>query len=345
MRFKVHSNYVYTGGPDCLHQVAGAVKRRGYYSAMVYPPDHNGKGVMPYYQEIYDIDTAETRDENLDDPDTVQIIPANWGPDWYPYSHDSEYCIRAKGSNPYHSTKILYWVGWIPWQFWQWGGVDVPVDLKHPNMQKSYHACQTQKCYDTLLNSNVIKPERIFFLREHTVDVFFHSEEEIKQSLPQRQNIVLYNPVKGPETSKKIMEICQDLNCEFIPVRGMTHKEMAELGMKAKVYIDFGPYPGKEKIHREMAVCGCSIITGSDGCADNPIDVPSGNRKFFRQGGHYDWIAVKKQIIWDLENHSLAIDDLHMRYYRQSVRAEKAQFENDVDIMLQTIQTYGNLVD
>ena len=141
------------------------------------------------------------------------------------------------------------------------------------------------------------------------------------------------------------MDICRDLNCEFIPVRDMTHKEMAELGMKAKVYIDFGPYPGREKIHREMAVCGCSIITGSDGCASNPIDVPSGSRKFFRQCGYYDWVAVKKQIIWDLENHSLAIDDLHMKYYRESVRAEKTRLENDVEIMLQTIQTYGNLID
>jgi len=311
---------------------------------MVYPPDFDGQGVMEYYKNYYGIDIAETRLENLDEPDTVQIVPAGWGPDWYPISPDTQYCIQANCPNAFHSTKIMYWLGWTVWQHWEIK-LDVEPDLTHKNLQKVYHACQSQRTYDLLMNSGCIKPERIFFLREHTVDTFMHSDEELRTTLDKRKNLVLFNPVKGPENARSLMKVCRDLNCTFIPVTGMSHQQMVDLGMQSKVYIDFGPFPGREKIHREMAVCGCSIITGSDGSANNPIDVPSGPRKFFRMGGHYDWIAVKKQIKWDLENHEQAFDDFHMQHYRESVRAEKPRFENDVDNMLATIKIYGNLVD
>lgn len=328
-----------------MHQLAGSVANRGYYSAMIYPPYGYGKGIVPFYEQVYNLKHVETREENLDDPDTVQVLPAGWGPDCYPFQKGGHSCIKVKGDNLYKSTKIMYWLGFTPWQLWEQHGIDSPVDLTHPNIKKMYHACQSQFCYDYLINSKLVSPELVFFLREYTHDVFMHSEEEIQNSLPQRENIVLYNPLKGPANSQAIIDVCKDLNCEFVPIQDMHHNDMSVLGMKSKIYIDFGPYPGREKIHREMAVCGCSIITGSDGCANNPIDVPSGSRKFFRQGGHYDWIAVKKQIIWDLKHHAEAVNDLHMIHYRQSVRAEKDRFENDVNHMLQTIQTYGNLTD
>lgn len=347
MRFKLHSNHRYTGGPDCVHQVAGALKRRGYYSAIVYPYGDHGeeKKILPYYQEIYGIDCVETRDQNTDEPDSIQVIPANWGPDWWPITPETTYCIKPRCNTPYKSTKIFYWLGWVNWQLWKIGGYDAEIDLKHENMQRVYHACQSQRSYDNLMNSGIIDPQKIFFLREHTVDVFLHSEEELRASLPQRKNFVLYNPAKGPENAEKIKQVCSDIDCIFMPLSGMSHAQMAELGMQAKIYIDFGPFPGKEKIHREMAACGCTVITGSDGSANNPIDVPSGSRKFFRIGGHYDWIAVKKQIMWDLENHGQALDDLHMRHYRDCVRDEKRQFEIDVDEMIQVIQTFGNLAE
>jgi len=342
MRFKFHCTRHYSGGPDCLHQLAGAVKRRGYYSAIVYPP-FQIDGVLPYYKEIYDIHAVETRDENIDDPDTVQVFPAGWGPDYWPMSQDAPFCVKPSGNNPFKSTKIMYWLGFTEWQLWQNAGYDCPVDLHHPHLQKMYHACQSQFIYDYLIGSNLINSEQIFFVREHTVDAFLHNEEDIQKSLPHRKNIVLYNPAKGPQNANILIDVCKDIDCEFIPIQKMSHQEISELGMKSKVYIDFGPFPGREKIHREMAICGCTIITGSDGCSNNPIDVPSGSRKFARIGGHYDWIAVKKQIIWDLENHTAALDDLHMRYYRQSVREEKQRFENDVDVMIDALKNYGNL--
>lgn len=347
MRFKIHSNHRYTGGPDCVHQIAGALKRRGYYAAIVYPSGENQekKGMLPYYGNLYGIDTAESREENVDEPDTVQVLPANWGPDWWPMSEDTAHCIQPRCEDPYKSTKVFYWLGWVDWQLWQVGGWERPIDLKHKNMQRVYHACQSQLTYDKIIASGLIKKERVFFLRDQTMDVFRHSEDEIRQSLPDRKNIVLYNPAKSPENAEAIKAMCGDLDCSFVPLTGMSHADMAKAGMEAKVYIDFGSHPGREKIPREMASCGCTVITGSDGTANNPIDVPSGSRKFFRIGGHYDWVAVKKQIMWDLENHQQAVDDLHMRHYRDMVRADKQQFENDVDGMLQTIHTYGNLAE
>lgn len=42
---------------------------------------------------------------------------------------------------------------------------------------------------------------------------------------------------------------------------------------RAKVYIDFGSHPGKDRIPREAALSGCVVITGKRGAAANDIDI------------------------------------------------------------------------
>ena len=48
----------------------------------------------------------------------------------------------------------------------------------------------------------------------------------------------------------------------------MTSKEVQELLSKCKVYIDFGHFPGKDRVPREAAMCNCCIITGKYGASN-----------------------------------------------------------------------------
>ena len=43
---------------------------------------------------------------------------------------------------------------------------------------------------------------------------------------------------------------------------------------RSKIYIDFGPHPGMDRIPREAALAGCLVITNSEGAAGFQSDVP-----------------------------------------------------------------------
>jgi len=47
----------------------------------------------------------------------------------------------------------------------------------------------------------------------------------------------------------------------------MSRDEVIKTLQKAKVYIDFGNHPGKDRIPKEAATLGCCVITGKKGSA------------------------------------------------------------------------------
>ena len=53
-----------------------------------------------------------------------------------------------------------------------------------------------------------------------------------------------------------------------------TRLPLIELLLSAKLYIDFGNHPGKDRIPREAAALGCIIMTNRRGSALNDVDVP-----------------------------------------------------------------------
>lgn len=86
-----------------------------------------------------------------------------------------------------------------------------------------------------------------------------------------KENIVVFNPKKDTEIAKKIMAVDPDINYQRI--ENMTPEEVQTLLAKAKVYMDFGYFPGRERLPREAALSGCVVITGKRGAAANDIDV------------------------------------------------------------------------
>jgi len=330
-RFKIHSSYNLRGGADAMHMTCGALTELGHYAAIVYDPAADSLPILEPYATRYGIVHRETRKDNKDEPDTVQMIPAGWGPNWYQYAPDTPSCLKFEGDNNYKSTKIMCWLGLGIWQDWSIEK-NMPVDVHHPNLQLSFHACGSQRAYDFLANSGIIPHNKIFFLRDYTNPIFIHDEDYLQSIAHDKENIVLYNPTKGMENTQNLMSICGDL--KFVPLIDMTHEQMREWGLKSKVYIDFGPFGGREKAHREMAGCGCTIITGDEGASANPIDVPNGRRKFPRFAGHYDYVAIREQIRYDLNHYGSAMNEPHMVEYRAGVRREREVFFSDIRVML-----------
>lgn len=87
-----------------------------------------------------------------------------------------------------------------------------------------------------------------------------------------KSDIILYNPKKNFEFTEKIINSAQDL--KFFPLNGMTQDELINIYKKAKVYIDFGTFPGAERIPKEAVINGCCILTGKYGASNFYDDVP-----------------------------------------------------------------------
>lgn len=102
----------------------------------------------------------------------------------------------------------------------------------------------------------------------------------------------------------------------------------------AKVYVDFGAHPGKDRIPREAASCGCCVITNKKGSAAFWEDVPVLEAyKFSNVSSQYDKIAnLLKDICADFKKHSINFD-----VYRQFIKEEGKKFTNDVKNMLEII--------
>ncbi len=118
-----------------------------------------------------------------------------------------------------------------------------------------FYNCEYIKDY---LLKNGVKKENTFYLCGPLNDDFFEEAKAVDSS--KKRNIVLYNPNKGYFFTKKVIQYAKNkgLDAQFIPLKGLDRNQMIDLYKQAKLYIDFGDFPGPERIPRESVVMKCN---------------------------------------------------------------------------------------
>lgn len=172
------------------------------------------------------------------------------------------------------------------------------------------------------LESNGFK--NIIEVSDYLNDDFFISRPETT-----REPVVLYNPAKGLEFTEQLFSS----GLLFIPVTGMKRAEVINLMHRSKVYIDFGNHPGKDRMPREAAICGCCVITGRNGSAMYDIPIPE---EYKIERMHYNIPEIINRISDCIENYDIRRKDFDA--YRDSIRAEKEQFKEGVKQLAHEIQ-------
>ena len=139
-----------------------------------------------------------------------------------------------------------------------------------------------------------------------------------------RQNIALYNPAKGYDDIKPLIEKADWL--DWIPLINLPVEKMVLLMQVGKIYVDFGKHPGKDRSPREAAVNGCCVITNKKGSAAFLEDVPIPELFKFDSP-----ISQLEEI--DLLMHKICSDFKYFQDmftdYRTLIKSEKSLFEND----------------
>ena len=141
-----------------------------------------------------------------------------------------------------------------------------------------------------------------------------------------KENIILYNPQKGIRYTKKLMKIMHGY--KFVALQGFTREQLNHLFDQAKLYIDFGPFPGKDRLPREAAIHNCCIITGRFGASNYFEDVPVYDKYKFDML-HADYAAIKVRIDEVFAHYDECIKDFS--YMRESICKEEENFYREIE--------------
>lgn len=141
-----------------------------------------------------------------------------------------------------------------------------------------------------------------------------------------KKDIILYNPKKGHLFSLQI--ISKMTGYEFVPLIGLSREQLKQLFSDAKLYIDFGHFPGKDRLHREAALNCCCIITGKNGASRFYEDVPiDSDYKFDATASSLP--AIVERIKYVLAHYDKCIHDFD--FLRKTIMDEQATFYREVE--------------
>lgn len=247
-----------SGGPELLHQLVDEINNsQSARASIVYYPFKQSYKVPEAYSH-YNIDIKTLN--NIYDSDCTVVIP----------EVKTKYVKKFKGKNI-----AVWWMSVDNYLGLHWLGTS-KEKLKHKwdilkgsklavnNMANVTHLVQSHYAMEFINSYGLPAVMLSDFLNEE------HLNSDITN--PKRENVIAYNPKKGVALTQGL--IASFPQFKFVPIQNMTSKEVKQLLNLAKVYIDFGEHPGKDRFPREAVMAGCCIITGRKGSALNNIDVP-----------------------------------------------------------------------
>lgn len=328
----LHTNQA-TGGSELLHQLVYHLRNDLKIEAYLYCPYNDSNPIHQFYKKYNNPAIKSIEDSNnnvLLFPEAYWILPTisryqNIKKTMWWLSVDNFYLSIFLGNRKdFFLDKAINKV----WRFFFkktlidieekiYKKVDFSI-LKLPKEVQNLDLYLAQSFYalNYLLQQGIPK-EKVFYLSDYLNEDFLKT----KVDLPKKENVVIYNPKKGREFTKKIIKEAKDI--KFIPIINMTPKQVIEALQKAKVYIDFGNHPGKDRIPREAAILGCCIITGKRGSAAFYEDVPIPNEYKFDD----DEENIPK-IINKIKDCFESFDKRHLdfNHYREVIKQEPQKF-------------------
>lgn len=306
---------VATGGTELLHQLCHKLSKIGCEAYMWYGnnaespvADRFKKYHTRYVSNVYDAE------------ESVFIIPE--------VMPQIAISIKAK--------KVILW--WLSVDNFLRTLLEGSLDEKHvfdlikgkDDDSRILHYAQSQYAINYLLQRG-INPREIYYLSDYLNEEFMKRALSSGLSLPRYAN-VLYYPGKGYEFTSKLIQASPELN--WIPLRNYTPEEMRTVMCRSMVYIDFGNHPGKDRIPREAAICGCCILVGLDGAAANPVDIPI-PQEFKVEGKDENIGLIIQKIKYLIQNY----EEANSRFdnYRRIIQGEEAEFEKDIRSLAECI--------
>ena len=251
-----------SGGPESLHQLCSKLIELGISAAMLYIQDSVPLNAQDPVHDNYKKYHVPYTFKLEDTPRNVLIVP----------EYFSEYLYAVK-----NIRRVLWWMSVGNYLDKISLSINYGIDnaLESPLPKFFYfheadgdieHWGQSEYVRQFLWLNGV---REIKTVETHMQQNFLSRAAQV--DLLNKKNIVAYSPRKGFEITEQLIRLAPDINWQ--PIENMTPAQVQNLLLQAKVYIDFGNFPGRERLPREAALSGCVVITGKRGAAANDVDI------------------------------------------------------------------------
>lgn len=246
-----------TGGPEALHQLARALLDSGVDARMVYYAAMGGPAAVPGPYQVY---APRIATHSEDKPADVVVVPE----------------VRTEGLRRIRRARKVVW--WLSidnylaarsrsrlrgFASWLAGAAALPIS----RLRGCVHCAQSVYAVEYLQRQGIPAVLLTDYLRSvHTGHADVRNDAE-------RGRTILYNPLKGYEFTRGLMEAVRG-DCRWVALEGMSPEEVAAAMRGARLYVDFGHHPGRDRMPREAAAHGCCVLTGRRGSAGLHADLP-----------------------------------------------------------------------
>jgi hypothetical protein len=308
-----------TGGPEALHQLGHHLRLLGLEAFMCYFKMHNTDTIVHENYVKYKVPIAEIVENK---PEHIMIFP--------------EATLQPIFSRKYRSMqKVIWWLSVTNYYIFlkdytatvnrklrlrvrkTLGALVIPTfeNLRQRqilNIAHSYYSLAH-------LRENGIEP--IGQISDYMNSAFF----ELAGHQEQKEDIIIYNPRKNDEFLQEIISLTPDLNWK--PLVNMSPNEVAGWMNRAKLYVDFGYHPGKERMPREACIMRCCMIIGKTGSAAYQPDMPISEKYRFEKDN--DQVSQIIERVRECLNHyDERVNDF--KPYREALYKEEEKFVSDI---------------
>ncbi len=237
-----------TGGTELLHQLGYKLNLFGFNASIHYYGYEKGQqAVHPHFLK-YNVPVAEAI---VDSSDRLYIYPESMASSLEGIKNDLP-----------RSLHVLWWLSVDN------AGMTPELEKEISADTGLIHLVQSYYADDYVREVLDVPNDRRLYLSDYINNNYLNIDNNTN-----RDDIVLFNPRKGFDRTSAIIK-SSDHRIKWQAIAGLSPEKVPELLQTAKVYIDFGNHPGKDRFPREAVACGCRIITGRKGSAANSRDIP-----------------------------------------------------------------------
>ncbi|MGL2993903.1 hypothetical protein [Flavobacterium sp. TSSA_36] len=240
-----------TGGPEALHQLGYILNSLGYNATMLYSK-YRKNPVHPFYKKYNVPHVMSIKDSS----NTIIIIPESMTNfiAKYPLSEKKIWWLSLDFyevlMNSREKKKNWFRKLFVPFKH---------TEYRFEANKTVTHWYQSQRTKEFLETKKL--DNQIAYLCDYVTELFF---EDLPETFS-KENCITYNPKKGLDKIEKLKSLLPQY--QWIPLSQMTREEMRDTLRKAKLHIDFGYFPGRDKIPREALISGTCLLTGREGTA------------------------------------------------------------------------------
>ncbi len=307
-----------TGGPEALHQLVHKATVLGYDAAVVYLPAGDPDPVAEPFRRYH----APVAPAVVDAKDSFVVAPETEVPELLKVGLAQRGLWWLSVDNFVTRNRRLQS---------QLGAPEPPLDLVFDAASRFLHLSQSDYARTFVAGRGMSSTMLTDYIRTEIVE----QSQQVRHG--PKDDIVVYNPKKGMDFTRRLMaEAPQTL--QWVPLEGLAPDEVSRLLGRAKVYVDFGNHPGRDRIPREAALCGCCVITGSKGSAGHESDLPLPAGYRFDDADPAAPAAVLERI-----TSVLADFDAHtprFTAYRDWVEGQEQRFTNEVFALLTGVENH-----